>query len=70
MKIFSVLVQLVLVVYVTHQSGMSEASIHETHYIVWSTLEGVLNDNPQDQFVPKSHMAYEHWTQLAFLTKP
>ena len=52
-----VLVFLVLVVCATHQSGISEASTHETHRVIWPTPEGVPIDKPQGQYVPKSHMA-------------
>ena len=47
MKNPHVLIYLVLVVCATHQSGISEASTHETHYVIWSTLERVPNDKPQ-----------------------
>ena len=52
-----VFVSLALVVCVTHQSGFSEASTHETHRVIWPTPEGVSIDKPQGQYVPKSHMA-------------
>ena len=51
-----VLVSLALVVCVTHKSGISEASTHETHLVIWPTPEGGPIDKPQGQYVPKSHM--------------
>ena len=38
MKNLPILVQLVLVVCATHQSGIFKASTHETHYVVWSMM--------------------------------
>ena len=52
-----VLGSLALVVCATHQSGISEASTHETHCVIWPTLEGVPIDKPQGQHVLESHMA-------------
>ena len=38
---------LALVVCASHQSGISKASTHETHCVVWPILEGVPIDKPQ-----------------------